>query len=103
MIDPVLAPGYLQQDFSVITPAQYLNGIAPVQEVEHVVQAVTQDGAIAKHLSLAPGEPCLLVTRRTWSAGRLAALTKLYYPGSRFRLTGRFIPAGVQWPPAAQR
>ena len=25
MIDPALAPGYLEQDFSLITPAQYLN------------------------------------------------------------------------------
>jgi GntR family histidine utilization transcriptional repressor len=94
MIDPAMAPGYLEQDFSAITPAQYLNRTAPVQEVEHVVQAVTPDMAIARHLTLMPGEPCLLVVRRTWSAGRLAALTKLYYPGSRFRLMGRFIPGG---------
>jgi len=103
MIDPTLAPGYLEQDFSVITPAQYLNGTAPVQEVEHVVQAVAPDAVIARHLALGPGEPCLLVSRRTWSEGRLAALTKLYYPGSRFRLTGRFAPGGVAWTPAAQR
>ena len=96
MIDPVLAPGYLEQDFLVITPAQYLNGTAPVQEVEHVVQAVVPEGVIARHLALTAGEACLLVSRRTWSAGRLAALTKLYYPGNRFRLTGR-------WTPAAQR
>jgi len=96
MIDPALAPGYLEQDFSVITPAQFLNGTAPVQEVEHVVQAVVPEGAIARNLALAPGEPCLLVSRRTWSGRRLAALTKLFYPGSRFRLTGR-------WTPAAQR
>jgi GntR family transcriptional regulator, histidine utilization repressor len=96
MIDPALAPGYLEQDFSVITPAQYLNGTAPVQEVEHVVQAVAPDALAARYLALAAGEPCLLVSRRTWSGGRLAALTKLYYPGNRFRLTGR-------WTPAAQR
>jgi GntR family transcriptional regulator, histidine utilization repressor len=96
LIDPALAPDYLAQDFSFITPAQYLNFIAPVQEVEHVVQAVAPDAAVAGHLALAPGEPCLLVTRRTWSAGRLAAHTKLFYPGSRFRLSGRFVPSGAQ-------
>jgi GntR family histidine utilization transcriptional repressor len=101
MIDPALAPGYLEQDFSVITPAQYLNGTAPVQEVEHVVQAVASDALVARYLALAPGEPCLLVSRRTWSAGRLAAVTKLYYPGGRFRLTGRFAPGGGAWPPGA--
>jgi len=92
LVEPALAPDYLRQDFARITPSEYLVQVAPVQEVAHTVQAIAAPQDIARHLELAPMEPCLLVTRRTWSRNRLAALTKLYYPGSRFMLVGRFMP-----------
>jgi GntR family histidine utilization transcriptional repressor len=92
LVNPALAPDYLRQDFARITPSEYLVQVAPVQEVAHTVQAVAAPPDIARHLGLALAEPCLLVTRRTWSRNHLAALTKLFYPGSRFMLTGRFVP-----------
>jgi GntR family histidine utilization transcriptional repressor len=95
LIDPRLAPDYMRQDFSQITPAHYLNMVAPLQEVEHVVQAVAPGAAVARHLQLAPSEPCLLITRRTWSGQSLVALSQLYYPGTRFRLHGRFAPGAA--------
>jgi GntR family histidine utilization transcriptional repressor len=93
LVNPALAPDYLRQDFARMTPNEYLVQVAPVQEVAHTVQAVAAPPDIARHMGLAPSEPCLLVTRRTWSRDRLAAFTKLYYPGSRFVLTGRFVPS----------
>jgi GntR family histidine utilization transcriptional repressor len=92
LVNPACAPDYLRQDFCLITPNEYLMDVAPVQEVSHSVQAIVAPPEIAAHLALADGEPCLLVKRRTWSRRRLAAVTKLYYPGNRFRLTGRFTP-----------
>ena len=46
----------------------------------------------ANNLQVAAGAPCLLVSRRTWSGGRVASMAKLYHPGDRFRLGGRFNP-----------
>ncbi len=92
LVNPAVAPDYLDQDFTRITPNEYLMQAAPLQEVAHTVQAIAASPAIAAHLALAAAEPCLLVTRRTWSHGQLAALTTLHYPGSRFRLTGHFAP-----------
>jgi GntR family histidine utilization transcriptional repressor len=63
LVNPALAPLYLQQDFTCQTPNA--------------------------HLQLPEHAPCLLVSRRTWSHGRLAAITQLYHPGSRYRLGGR--------------
>jgi GntR family histidine utilization transcriptional repressor len=88
-VAPAVAPDYLRQDFSRMTPSEYLLRVAPVQEVRHDVQATATPRGIARHLD---DKICLLVTRRTWSGGRLATLTRLYYPGSRFRLTERFVP-----------
>jgi len=92
LVNPALAPDYLQQDFTKITPNEYLVRVAPLQEVAHDVQAIPAAPPISQHLDLSPGEPVLLVTRRTWSANALAALTHLYHPGSKFMLTGHFNP-----------
>jgi len=92
-VNPAVAPLYLQQDFSLSTPSEYLTRVAPLQEGEHVVQAATCMPDISYLLRLEADEPCLLVTRRTWSANRLASLARLYHPGHRFRLQGRFKPS----------
>jgi GntR family transcriptional regulator, histidine utilization repressor len=39
-INPKVAPDYLAQDYTQITPSEYLLGVAPVQEAEHVIEAV---------------------------------------------------------------
>jgi GntR family transcriptional regulator, histidine utilization repressor len=90
LVNPAVAPDYLRQDFSRITPNAYLMAVAPAQQVEHSVQAMVAPVAIANHLALEADEPCLVVDRRTWARDRLATVTRLYYPGSRFRLLGKF-------------
>jgi GntR family histidine utilization transcriptional repressor len=92
LVNPAIAPDYVLQDFTRITPNEYLVRVAPLQEVAHDVQAIPAAPPISQHLDLSPGEPVLLVTRRTWSANALAALTHLYHPGSKFMLTGHFNP-----------
>ena len=94
LVDPALAPDYLRQDFTKTTPTEYLSRVAPLREVEHVVQAVHAPAEIAVQLAMPTNMPCLLVVRRTWSGERLATLSHLYHPGNSFRLTGRFSPAG---------
>jgi GntR family histidine utilization transcriptional repressor len=96
LVDPAAAPEYLEQDFSAITPNEYLSRVAPLQEAEHVVQAVHAPADIAVHLAMPKDAPCLLVVRRTWSQGRVVTLSHLYHPGSSFRLTGRFKPPHVR-------
>lgn len=89
-ISAQVAPDYLQQDFTLQTPNQYLNSIAPVTEGEHVVESVLGSGHECKLLQIAPHEPCLLIHRRTWSGLLVVSSTRLLYPGSRYRLEGRF-------------
>jgi GntR family histidine utilization transcriptional repressor len=89
---PKLAPDYLQIDFSRLTPFDYLTAVAPLQEAEHLLRAVMPDERTRKLLDMKPGEPCLLVIRRTWSAAEVASVARLYYPGSRYEMSGRFRP-----------
>jgi len=91
-VNPAVAPGYLSQDFTSITPNAYLTRVAPIQETEHVVEAVLPDRQAQELLRISAVEPCLLLNRRTWSFGQVATKAVFLYPGSRYRLGGRFKP-----------
>jgi GntR family histidine utilization transcriptional repressor len=89
---PQLAPDYLKIDFGSTTPYDYLMQVAPLQEAEHLLRAVMPDERTRKLLTMKRDEPCLLMIRRTWTAGQIVSVARLYYPGSRYELSGRFRP-----------
>ena len=91
-VNPAVAPRYLEQDFTVITPNAYLMRVAPLQSVEHIVQAARTDPATAQLLQMDSTEPCLVLRRRTWSGGAVASAVTLLHPASRYELQGRFTP-----------
>jgi GntR family histidine utilization transcriptional repressor len=91
-VNPTVVPGYLQNDFSRITPHEYLMQAAPLQRAEHTVRAIAPDKRIRQMLQLETGDPCLLIIRRTWSFERVATVADLYHPGSRYELSGAFQP-----------
>jgi GntR family histidine utilization transcriptional repressor len=85
---PAAAPRYLDQDFTSTTPSEYLVQVAPLARVEYRIEARPPTPAAREALELAPGEPCLLLHRRTFSRGRPASVAELWHAGSRYRLTG---------------
>ena len=91
-VNPTVAPGYLAQDFTVTTPNAYLMQVAPLQSVEHVVQAARTDANTAQLLQMDANEPCLVLRRRTWTLGAVASVVTLSHPASRFELQGHFNP-----------
>ncbi len=96
-INPLVAPDYLRQDFTSITPNEYLLSLAPISAVEHVVEALIPEVWIRELLQINSAEPCLALYRKTWLEEVVATHSIFYYPGSRYTLGGRFIPgsAGV--------
>src|SRR5690606_11492158 len=95
---PSFAPDCLEQDFTKITPGAYLSAIAPLHAAEHVLRAAMPDQLVRRSLRMPPGEPCLLVIRRTWAHGRPVSRARLWHPGGRFELTGRYAPPGLAPP-----
>jgi GntR family histidine utilization transcriptional repressor len=88
-VDAAIVDGYLEQDFSQVTPNQYLSERFPLSDIEHVIEAVLPGPQISKLLKIDGSEPCLQVNRRTWSDGRLISFARLIHPGSRYRLSSR--------------
>ncbi|AMB86532.1 histidine utilization repressor [Pseudomonas agarici] len=89
-VNALVAPDYLKQDFTLQTPYAYLSQVAPLTEGEHVVEAILADATECQLLQIEPGEPCLLIRRRTWSGRQPVTAARLIHPGSRHRLEGRF-------------
>jgi len=85
-----LAPDYLQQNFSSITPNEYLMDAAPLQEVHYRIEAVTAPARIADMLEISATLPCLVLHRETISQGQVASIATMWHPGNRYQFAGQF-------------
>ena len=85
-----VAPDYGEMDFTRMTPNEYLTRTAPLERVEHRVRAEMPDDPTRNLLGLKDGEPILVMTRQTWSRGRLVSHAWLTHPASRFELSASF-------------
>ena len=90
-INPKVAPDYLKQDFKKITPSEYLLQVAPIQEAEHIIEAVNCPKQIQEYLQIQADEPCISLKRRTWSFDMVATYSIIISPGSRYKLKGKFL------------
>ena len=88
-VNAVAASDYLKQDYTHWTPNAYLSAVAPLSGSEHVVEAVLPQSWECRLLVIQKTEPCLLVRRRTESAGTVVSVARLLYPGGRYQLTSR--------------
>ena len=92
-VHPGFAPHYLEQDFSVQTPTEYLlSQSSAIDEVEQVVQAALPETATAGLLEMPAEEPCLVLCRRTWVQHRVVTRAVLYHPASRYQFGSRYRP-----------
>ncbi|QLE83726.1 histidine utilization repressor [Shewanella sp. Scap07] len=87
-VNPALVPDYLAQDFTQQTPHEYLSMVAPLTEAKHTIEAKLAVKQQLDLLGIPAGEPCLQISRRTWSRQGVVSFARLIHPGSRFRLGG---------------
>jgi GntR family histidine utilization transcriptional repressor len=95
-----LVPDFLEVDFAATTPSQHLLKALPAEEMEHIVEAILPTAEVAERLAIEPSAPCLRLTRRTWSGGRVVTRAVLTYPGDRYGLGARYTPNTE--PPSSQ-
>lgn len=90
-VNAALVPEYINQDFSAITPHEYLSKEAPLTEATHQIEAVLSEPKISALLAIDSQQPCLQVKRRTWSRTGVVSLAILTSPGNRYRLGGHSV------------
>ncbi|NMP31148.1 histidine utilization repressor [Thalassotalea sp. M1531] len=87
-INAHIAPDYLAQDFTQITPHEYLSKVAPLTEATHEIEAIIATSEINRLLDISNQQPCLQVKRRTWSSQGVVSFAILTAPGDKYRLGG---------------
>ena len=93
-VNPQVVPDFAQQDFTQQQPSEFLVRTVPFDEIEHVVDAVLPTAEQAQRLQMDAAEPCLLLTRRTWTQGVPVTLVRCLHPASRYRLGSRYSANG---------
>ncbi|WP_295760787.1 histidine utilization repressor [Undibacterium sp.] len=89
-VNAALAPLYLQQNFALITPNEYLVAVAPLEGVDYRIEAVLAPKLIAEMLHIAAKEACLVLHRKTRSQTQIATIVTMWHPGSCYQFTGSF-------------
>jgi len=90
-VNAALVPEYLLQDFTDITPHEYLSDVAPLTEATHEIEAVLANDDACQFLTISNTEPCLQVKRRTWSTKGIVSLAILTAAGSKYRLGNHLV------------
>ena len=85
-VNPSLISDYLAQDFTKITPHEYLSMVAPLTEATHEVEAILASANICDALAISHPSACLQVKRRTWSSQGVVSYAILTSPGEKYRL-----------------
>jgi len=91
-VNPICAPEYMVQDFSQVTPNEYLVRAAPLQAATYSIEALVPPREVAEMLAMDARQPCLVLKRQTQSAGRVASLATMWHPGHRYQFGGS-VPA----------
>lgn len=89
-VNPIAAPGFIEQDFTATTPSRYLLGLLPVTEVEHNIEARLPEENECELLDISLATPVLEFRRRTWSESRVVTSVALVSAGSESYMGGRF-------------
>lgn len=87
-VNPAVAPDYMVQDFTHITPNVYLMQAAPLQGMYYRLEALLPTEKIAALLKIETSQPCLVLHRNTRSANQIATSAIMWHPGNRYRFVG---------------
>jgi GntR family transcriptional regulator, histidine utilization repressor len=91
-VNPACAPDYLSQDFARTTPTHYLFEVTALWRAQYSIESSKPTVQEAALLGIADTEPCLVVTRRTFTRSAAITIARLVHPGTRYVLEGSFEP-----------
>jgi GntR family histidine utilization transcriptional repressor len=90
---PGFAPAFLEQDFTRQTTTQYLLDLnSSPDEIEQIVMATMPEEDVRSALKMEKGEPCLVLSRRTWLGQKVVTRASFSHPASRYQFGSRYSP-----------
>lgn len=91
-VNPACAPGYLEADFSRLTPTRYLFRHTALWRAQYTIESSLPTALEARLLGIRRADPCLIMVRRTFTRNAVITLARLVHPGARYQLSGEFNP-----------
>ncbi|MBI5719417.1 MAG: histidine utilization repressor [Burkholderiales bacterium] len=91
-VNPACCPGYLEADFRTTTPTQLLFETTALWRAQYAIEAAAPTAEEARLLGIGARDPCLVVTRRTFTRDAPITIARLVHPGTRYLLQGEFEP-----------
>ena len=92
LINSAEVPEARDESFQSIAPGTWLIGHVPWSRAMHTIGATGANDDAAKALHIAPGAPCLIIERRTWTSEQPVTHVRLTYPGNAHSLVAHFAP-----------
>ncbi len=83
------APAAVAQDFTVLSPNEWLIAEIPFTDVEVSFSAQAASDTEAAHLNQRTGSPIFVAERATWADGRFITFVRLSHP-STYRMNTRY-------------
>lgn len=91
-VNPACSPRYLDADFTRTTPTQVLFDTTALWRASYTIEAGVPRAAEARLLAIGVRDPCLIVTRATFTRSAAITLARLVHPGTRYQFQGEFEP-----------
>ncbi|WP_240964812.1 histidine utilization repressor [Acidovorax sp. SRB_24] len=92
LINLAAVPQAGSESFQDEPPGAWLVSHVPWTSAEHRIRAGASDAGMAALLRVAPGSPCLIIQRRTWTGESPVTFVRLAYPGEEHELVAHFSP-----------
>lgn len=91
-VNVAAVPDMLLADFTGSSPGTWLLEHVPWTEADAVITAVGASAAQARALTVAVGEPCLCVERKTWRGSEPITYVRQLFVAGAYELTAHFGP-----------
>lgn len=90
LVDAAVAPDYLEQDWQVLTPNEYLMRVAPLPNGQFTIEVKLPTKEIAAQLDIPMSQPCLVMDRVTFSNRAFTSNACMWHPGNRYKFAGKY-------------
>ena len=77
------------------SPSSWMVNHVPWSSAEHRIRAEAASAETAGLLQIAPGFPCLVIDRRTWTGRLPITFVRLTYPADLYELDAHFSPSTI--------
>jgi GntR family histidine utilization transcriptional repressor len=91
-VNPACSPHYLAADYTQTTPTQVLFETTALWRAQYAIEAAAASPDEARLLGIAPRDPCLVITRSTFTRDATITMARLVHPGRRYLVQGEFQP-----------